>query len=72
MSIKEESAKNAAIANANLNIWGVVVALMESGLSGPSVRYYAASAKVIKIAQAQMQKDLARYDKALAQVRAAS
>ena len=72
MSTKEQAAKDAATANANLNTWGAVVALLESGLlSGPSAHHYKATSQVIKIAKAQMQAELARYDLALACVRAA-
>ena len=71
MKTKEDAAKAAATANANLNTWAAVVALLESGLlSGPSRDYYPAAEKVIKIAKAQMQQDLVRYDAALARVKA--
>ena len=71
MSTKEDAAKAAATANANLNTWGAVVALLESGLlSGPSADYYKASSSVIATAKAQMQAELKRYDSALARVRA--
>jgi hypothetical protein len=70
MSTKEAAAKEAATANANLNTWGAVIALLESGLlSGPSKNYYKASSQIIKIAKAQMQADLARYDAAMACVK---
>jgi hypothetical protein len=69
MSGKREAAKSAAIARSNLNVWATVEALMENGLlSGPSAHYYKASCKVIKIAQAQMQAELKRYDDALGKV----
>jgi hypothetical protein len=71
MNTKEADAKAAATANANINTWGAVIALLESGLlSGPSKDYYRASSKVIQVAKAQMQADLKRYDAALARVRA--
>ena len=67
---KETAAKNAATAAANLNTWGAVVALMESGLlSGPSKHYHYAASKVIGIAKVQMQRELTRYDDALARVK---
>ena len=70
MMTKETAAKNAATAAANLNTWGAVVALMESGLlSGPSKHYDHAASKVIGIAKVQMQRELARYDAALARVK---
>lgn len=72
MSTKEEAAKAAAVARANLNTWAAVQALLESGLlAGPSADYYKASSAVIDIAKTQMQAELKRYDKALARVRAA-
>lgn len=71
MSTKEDAAMCAATANANMNIWGAVIALLEGGLlSGQSDHYHPASQEVIKIAQAQMQMELTRYDTALAKVRA--
>ena len=71
MNTKEDAAKEAATANANLNAWGAVIALMESGLlSGPSKNYYSSVSKVVAIAKAQMQRELTRYDTALAKVRA--
>ncbi len=72
MKTKEEAAKEAATARANLNTWGAVIALMESGLlSGPSANYYRAEQQVIRIAKAQMQRELTRYDKAMDRVRVA-
>lgn len=71
MNTKETAAKEAATANANLNTWGAVIALLESGLlSGPSAHYYKASSQIIKLAKAQMQAELTRYDAALARVKA--
>lgn len=62
-------AKDAATANANLNTWGAVVALLEGGtLSGGNT--HAAQRRVIKIAQAEMQKHLVEYDRAIAHVAA--
>ena len=69
MSTKEAAAKEAATARANLNTWAAVVALMENGLlSGPSSYYAKAQSQVIKIANAQIQAELARYDAALEHV----
>jgi len=71
MNDKETAAKDAATANANLNTWGAVVALLEGGLlSGPSKHYNPAKSKIIDIAKAQMQQELKRYDAALARVKA--
>ncbi len=73
MSTKEQAAKDAAIARANLNTWGAVIALLESGLlSGTSDDYYKATQQVIKIAKGQMKAELKRYEAALARVRKAS
>lgn len=72
MNAKEDAAKEAATARANLNTWGAVIALLESGLlTGPSAAYYKAEQSVIKIAKAQIQAELKRYDAALARARAA-
>jgi hypothetical protein len=65
----KQYAAEAARAMANLNTWGAVVALLEGGtLSGGET--YAAQQRVIKIAQAEMQKHLVQYDRALACVAA--
>ena len=69
MSTKEAAAEEAATARANLNTWAAVVALMENWLlSGPSPYYAKAQSQVIKIANAQIQAELARYNAALEHV----
>jgi hypothetical protein len=63
------AAKAAATAQANLNAWGAVVALLEGGtLSGENT--HSAQQRVIKIAQAEMQKHLREYDTSIAAVTA--
>ena len=48
-----------------------MIALLESGLlCRPSAHYYKESSQVIKIAKAQMQAELTRYDAALVRVKA--
>ena len=62
-----QDAKAAARALANLNAWGSVVELMEGGLlAGAHVS--TPIGRVVKIAKAEIQKELKRYDKALASV----
>lgn len=69
MKTANQHAKDAATAQANLNAWAGVVALLEGGtLSG--VNTHRAQQKVIKIANAEMQKHLAEYDAAIAAVTA--
>jgi hypothetical protein len=63
----KQYAAEAAKAYANLNTWGTVVALLESGaLNGGQT--HAAQQRVIKIAQVEMQKHLVQYDRAVASV----
>lgn len=58
MSIKE-----AAEAHTNLSIWNVIVAILEGGnLYGG--RGNVAAQRIIRICQAEQQKELARYDDA--------
>lgn len=65
----KDYAEDAARAHSNLNAWGAVVALLEGGtLIGRDT--HRAQQRVIKIAQAEMQKHLAKYDRALALVAA--
>ena len=69
MTKAKDAAIDAAIANANLNTWGAVVALLEGGLlSGPSNHHDTATSRVIKIANDQMQKEFSRYELALKRV----
>lgn len=65
----KQHAADAAKANANLNTWGAVVALLEGGtLSGGET--HSAQQRVIKIAKAEMQKHLLQYERAMAGVAA--
>lgn len=58
-------AEEAARAHTNLNTWGAVVALLESGLLYPGHSHQAVD-RVIKIAKAEMQRHLKQYDAARA------
>lgn len=68
MKTGAQDAKNAARALANLNAWSAVVALLEGGLlAGPHV--HTATTRVIKIAETEIQKELKRYDAAIAAIK---
>lgn len=54
--------KMAAEAHTNLNTWGAIIALLESGLLYGDTSEHRAADRVIKIAKREAQKFLNQYD----------
>lgn len=65
-------ADEAADAQTRLYTFGAIIELLEGGLlPGPSRLYWPSARRIIHIAKAQQQKELTRYDAAVAKLRAA-
>jgi hypothetical protein len=62
------AAKVAAEAHTNLNTWGAVQTILESGLLYGKTRKHAAARRVIATAKTEQQKWLCVYDSALARI----
>lgn len=62
----KQAAQKAAEAYANLNVFAAVEGMMGGGLLSPS--YNAAADRIIKICQAEMQRQVRAYDAALAAI----
>jgi hypothetical protein len=65
-------AKQAACHHAALNAYGAVVALLEGGTIPAGTGSYDAQQKIIRLCKAEMQRQLTKYDAALALLAALS